>query len=85
MFNELLKGFSDEDRLLRPKQAAEFLDLSPQTLAVWRCRKNQGLPAPDLPYRKVGRRSIRYCLADLKKFAMQKPSAGDGEGATINE
>ncbi len=68
MLDDLLKGFNLEDRLLRPKEAAAFLKLEVQTLAVWRYLKNKGLSAPDLPYRKVGRRSIRYRLSDLKAF-----------------
>jgi len=69
MLEDLLKGFNPDDRLLRARQAAEMLGVSPQTLAVWRCRKNNGHTAPDLPYIKVGRRSIRYRLSDLKKFS----------------
>ena len=68
MFDDLLKGFNPDDRLLRARQAAEMLGLSPQTLALWRCRRNNGHTAPDLPWVKVGRRSIRYRLSDLKKF-----------------
>lgn len=74
MLEDLLKGFAPDDRLLRPKEAAEFLKIAEQTLAVWRCRKKKGLPAPDLPFRKVGRRAVRYRLSDLKAFVEQNPS-----------
>ena len=67
-FDDLIKGINADDRLLRPKEAAEFLNLAAQTLSVWRYLKNKGRDAPDLPYRKVGRRSIRYRLSDLKAF-----------------
>jgi len=48
--------------LLDDKQAAAFLTLKPQTLAIWRCTKRY-----DLPYIRVGR-LIRYRRADLENF-----------------
>lgn len=48
--------------LLNPKQAAAFITMEPQTLAIWRCTKRY-----DLPYIRVGR-LIRYRRADLEKF-----------------
>jgi len=42
------------DRLLNPKQAAEFLGVKAQTLAVWRSVKRY-----DLPTVRVGR-CVRY-------------------------
>ena len=71
---EIVKGYGDSDRLLRPGQAAEMLGVPKQTLARWRHLKYQGKAAPDLPFRKLGR-SIRYVLADLKKFGEQTPPA----------
>jgi hypothetical protein len=64
---EIVNGFNADDRLLRPRQAAEMLGLPVQTLARWRHLSYQGKPAPELPFRKLGR-AIRYVLADLKKF-----------------
>jgi predicted DNA-binding transcriptional regulator AlpA len=80
---EVVKGFSLDDRLLRARQAAEMLGVSPQTLAVWRCRRNNGHPAPELPYVKVGRRSIRYRLSDVKGFIEKNRRAEPEQPATI--
>ena len=65
--NQLLKGYTSDDRLLREKEVAEFLKVSPHTLAVWRMKVTRGLPAPDLPFRKIGR-SVRYRLGDLRAY-----------------
>jgi hypothetical protein len=56
--SEILKS----DPKLTEDEAAEFLKIKPQTLAVWRCNRRQ-----NLPYLKIGR-LIRYRLADLMKF-----------------
>jgi excisionase family DNA binding protein len=48
--------------LLTPDQASEYLGVSRQTLAIWRC--NNRYP---LPYVKVGR-YVRYKLVDLVEF-----------------
>jgi len=49
-------------RLLTPVEAAKLLGVSPDTLAVWRCKKRY-----DLAYVKVGR-SVKYREADVEKF-----------------
>ena len=46
-------------KLLSDPEAAELLCVTPQTLAVWRCKKRY-----NLPYIKVGRK-VRYREADL--------------------
>lgn len=51
------------NNLLNTKQAAEYLGISPGTLAVWRCEKRY-----PLPYRKIGK-CVRYSLDDLIAFA----------------
>ncbi len=48
-----------DNQLLTEDQAAEFLSIKPQTLAVWRMTGRN-----DLPYVKVGR-AVRYRRADL--------------------
>lgn len=53
-------------RYLRPRDAAAHLGLAPQTLAKWRCAG--GGP----PFRKLGRRAVRYRLADLDSFASRQ-------------
>ena len=46
-------------KLLAQNEAADFLGVSPGTLAVWRC-----VARYRLPYVKIGR-SVRYDAADL--------------------
>lgn len=48
--------------LLTPAQMAEFLGVTPGTLAVWRCTKRYALP-----YIKIGR-SVRYSRAHGNQF-----------------
>jgi len=66
--DSLVKGYQNSDPLLPEKKAAQILGLQPHTLAVWRLRASKGLPAPDLPYVRVGRRAIRYRLSDVQRF-----------------
>ncbi len=48
--------------LLTRRQAAEYLGITPRTLAVWACVKRY-----PLPYVKVGR-LVKYRRADLDAF-----------------
>ena len=52
----------DFPKLLTREQAAEFLSIRPQTLAVWSVTGRYSLPVV-----KVGR-SVRYRLEDLTAF-----------------
>jgi excisionase family DNA binding protein len=52
--------------LLTRTQAAEYLGLKPQTLAVWATTKRYGLP-----YIRVGR-AIRYRRVDLDTFLVAR-------------
>lgn len=52
----------DSDDLLSRKEAAEYLGLSPQTLAVWTSAKRYALPCI-----KVGR-VVRYRRRDLERW-----------------
>ncbi len=52
----------DEHILLKRREAAAFLGVKPQTLALWASAKRYGLP-----YIKVGR-SVRYRKSDLLAF-----------------
>jgi excisionase family DNA binding protein len=52
----------DKSPLFDPGKAAEFLGISKETLAMWRCTKRY-----PLPYIKVGR-LVRYREADLAAF-----------------
>lgn len=47
---------------MKPKEAAEFLGVSEDTLAVWRCTKRY-----PLPYVKIGRK-VFYRAEDLQNF-----------------
>ena len=58
-----LSTLPERAQLLTTDQAAEFLSIRPQTLAVWRTTRRY-----DLPWITVGRRSVRYRFADLEKF-----------------
>jgi len=49
-------------QLLRPREAADVLDVKVQTLALWRTTKRYALP-----YVKVGR-NVRYRRSDLDAF-----------------
>lgn len=54
--------FLDTPELLTRQQAADYLQVAPQTLAVWATAKRY-----HLPYIKVGSR-VRYRRDDLDKF-----------------
>lgn len=54
------------DTLLCPKEVANLLGISIQTLANWRVEK----PTP-IPYVKVGK-SIRYRLSEVNKYIVKK-------------
>ena len=56
----------EASKLLTRKEAAEYLRVKPQTLAVWHCTGRY-----QLPFIKVGR-SCRYRLADLEKWLVAR-------------
>lgn len=56
------KLFRTKTDLFTRKQAAEYLGVTPRTLAVWACVKRY-----DLPYVKIGR-LVKYRRADLDAF-----------------
>ena len=60
------------DRLLSTTEAAHFLGVSPRTLEDWRLR---GGP---LPFRKLGRRLVRYLASDLLTFVREAARANTG-------
>lgn len=51
-------------KLLTTVEAAALLNLKPNTLEIWRVRGSQ----PDLPFRVVGVRSVKYAEADVIAF-----------------
>ncbi len=61
--------------LLSRKEAAKYLGVSEQTLAIWKCTKRY-----DLPFVKIGR-LIKYRKADLDGFIfknLDSNSSSDG-------
>ncbi|MDD2840702.1 MAG: helix-turn-helix domain-containing protein [Rickettsiales bacterium] len=61
------------NHLLTRKQAAEFLGVKENTLAVWSCNKRY-----KLPYIKIGR-LIKYRLDDLEAFIENNKKGGQNE------
>jgi predicted DNA-binding transcriptional regulator AlpA len=57
-----IENCTDADRLLTPEQAAEMLQLAPQTLAVHRVRKTGPTALKLGPGRNA---PVRYRLADV--------------------
>ena len=51
-------------RMLTPEEAAEFLQVSINTLSMWRSNQRY-----KLPYYKIGGNIVRYKLEDLYTFA----------------
>jgi excisionase family DNA binding protein len=49
--------------LLTREEAAQYLNIKPQTLAVWHSTGRY-----DLPLVKLGARSVRYRRSDLDRF-----------------
>ena len=58
-------------RLLTPRDVADLLGVTIQTLAVWRCEGRYALP-----YVKAGR-LVRYRRADVDAFIAAQRRAGD--------
>jgi len=50
------------ERMLTRPEAAEYLGIKPQTLAVW------AMSGKHLPVVKVGKKSVRYRESDLRAF-----------------
>jgi len=59
--------------LLTRREAAEFLGVKPQTLAVW-----HSVGRYDLPTIKVGK-SVRYRQSDLENFCTERTQRHSGE------
>ena len=80
MLDDLIKKLQNADPLLSEEKAAPILGIRPHTLSVWRCKKKNGEPAPDLPWVRIGRRSIRYRLSDLLKFIeLNRQTSGEAD------
>lgn len=64
---------TDRNKLLNEKQAADFLQVSPGTLSVWRSTGRYSIP-----FIKIGR-NVRYRLTDLSVWLETRTQAN---GAT---
>jgi len=60
--------------MMTSEQAAEYLGLKAQTLALWRCTRRHAVP-----FVKVGRK-VRYRRTDLEKFLRCHTEYGGDEG-----
>ena len=60
-----------QSHLLTRQQAARYLGIKPQTLAVWATTKRY-----ELPFVKVGR-SVRYRLLDLERWVARRTVGGE--------
>lgn len=67
-----------DDLLFTRSQAAQYLKLSPATLATWACTHRH-----DIPYIKLGR-SVRYRKADLDQFLERNKQHIDPEALSGN-
>ena len=56
----------NKPNLLTSEQAADYICVAPDTLAVWRCTNRY-----DIPYIKIGRK-VRYNELDLLAFIEQR-------------
>lgn len=57
-----MQAIIEKPRLLTPKEAAEFLGVTPGTLAVWRCVSRYAIP-----YVKIGGK-VKYDETDLREW-----------------
>ncbi|QFY43125.1 helix-turn-helix domain-containing protein [Candidatus Methylospira mobilis] len=64
-----------ESHLLNEQEAAQYLNVSPGTLSVWRSTGRYGLV-----YVKIGRR-VKYRVSDLLAFVESRSRSHTGEGA----
>lgn len=71
--SEIIRQSATLKDLLDANQAAEILDVTAGTLAVWRCSGRYALP-----FVKVGR-SVRYRRADLEAWLAKRTQSN---GAT---
>ena len=71
MKNNFNTNISDNTKLLDTTQTAEYLGITQDTLAVWRCQRLY-----NLPYIKVGR-LVKYRLSDLNNFLNSRVVGGN--------
>ncbi len=64
-----MSGTVIEKQHLTRREAAQYLGLAEQTLAVW------AMSGKHLPFVRMGTRTVRYKLADLKAFVERQTVA----------
>lgn len=64
--SSILSVIKPQSDLLSREEAANYLGVTPQTLAVWACTKRY-----DLPFVKIGR-LVKYRRADLDAFIARR-------------
>ncbi len=67
-------------QLLTETEAADYLGVSPRTLSNWRTRGGEG---PD--YVKVGAKTVRYDLEDLKEYIAARRQNSTSEDCVEEE
>jgi predicted DNA-binding transcriptional regulator AlpA len=67
-----------QEPLLTTAQAAELLNLKPDTLCVWRSTRRPHQPA----YVKLGR-AVRYRRADLESYLAARTVSASEPGPTV--
>lgn len=70
---------TDPQRLLRPKEAAQWLGLSPKTLEAMRRRGNGPL------FSRIGDRCVRYSVKELEAYAFSRKVASTSEYHLLEE
>lgn len=66
-----------DQRLLTREQAAEYLGVRPQTLALWATTGRYALPMV-----KMGR-SVRYRISDLEAFIASRTVTSSGQAEAL--
>jgi predicted DNA-binding transcriptional regulator AlpA len=64
------------ERLITSREAAELLNLRPETLIAWRVRQTPNRPQPV----RVGTRSVRYREADVIAFRERETKVREWSG-----
>lgn len=71
------REIAERDELLTREQAAEYLGVKSQTLAVWATTGRY-----DLPFVRVGR-CVRYRLSALERFLNSRTVSTTGEADSL--
>ena len=64
------------EKLITSREAAELLDLRPETLIAWRVRQTPNRPQPV----RVGTRSVRYRIDDVIAYRERETKVREWSG-----